>query len=238
MKEDRMELTGRKYELLLFDADDTLFDFNKAMREALTKALADQAVRCTDEMIARYDAINQQYWRRYEAGEVTKKQMQTGRFAEFLASCGIDCAPEPFDARYLDYLGGCPYLYDGAKELCADLSRFYRLAIVTNGISAMQRRRMENSEIARFFEQIFISGDTGYKKPEKGFFDYVFSRYPDVSHEKMLIIGDSLGSDIKGGIGAGIATCWINTRREPPDNALTPDYSCKDISGLRSLLLS
>lgn len=232
-----MKVTEKSFALLLFDADDTLFDFHKAMCESLAKTLAEQNIRCTEELIAQYDAINQQYWRRYEAGEVTKQQMQRGRFADFLASCGIECEPERFDARYLGHLGDCPYLYDGAKELCEDLSRVYRLAIVTNGISSMQRRRMDNSAIAGYFEEIFISEDTGFKKPEKGFFYYVFSRYPEVPLDKILIIGDSLGSDIKGGIDAGIATCWMNTRHEPPNDALKPTYICEDFSALRTLLL-
>jgi 2-haloacid dehalogenase len=236
-KGDRMIPTERKYDLLLFDADDTLFDFYKAMCEALTKTLAEHGVSCTDEMIGRYDAINQRCWLRYEAGEFTREQMQRGRFTEFLSGMGLDCTPEQFDARYLEHLGDCPYLYDGALELCENLSHFYRLAIVTNGISTMQRRRMENSLIAQYFEQIFISADTGYKKPEKGFFDYVFSRYPDIPLSKILIIGDSLGSDIKGGIDAGIATCWVNTRQEPPNKTLVPDYIYDDLSGLHSILL-
>lgn len=232
-----MEKTERKYDLLLFDADDTLFDFHKAMCESLTKALAEQGVLYTDELIERYDKINKQCWLRYEAGEITRGQMQRGRFAKFLSGMGLDCTAEQLDTRYLELLGNCPYLYDGVKELCEELSHGYRLAIVTNGISSMQRRRMENSEIARFFEHIFVSADTGYKKPEKGFFDYVFSRYPDIPRVRMLIIGDSLGSDIKGGIDVGIATCWVNTRQEKPVKALTPDYILEDISGLYSLLL-
>lgn len=225
------------YELLLFDADETLFDFHKAMCESLSKTLAQCGVKCSDKMIETYDEINNEYWHRYENGEITRPQMQKGRFDDFLARFNINYQSEKIDKIYLEKLAGCPYLYDGAKELCEDLSHKYRMAIVTNGISSMQRKRMESSDVAKYFEYLFISGDTGYKKPEKGFFDYVFSFYSDVPHEKFIIIGDSIGSDIKGGSDAGIATCWLNRRGAPCDASVRIDYEVHSLAEIRSLFL-
>ena len=227
----------KKYELLLFDADDTLFDFHKAMCEALSKTLTHRDIKCDDEMIETYDKLDLAYWHRYEAGKITLPQMRKGHVLDFLTQYDIDIPHEEFDKSYYNHLADCSYLLDGAKELCKDLSRRYRLAIVTNGISSTQRRRMENSEIADCFENVFISYDIGHKKPEKGFFDYVFSFYGDVPREKMIIIGDSIGSDIKGGSDAGIATCWFNRRGAAGDTSIRVDYEIHSLAEVRSLFL-
>ena len=227
----------RKYELLLFDADETLLDFHKAMCEALSLSLARYGTACTDEMINTYDKINKDYWRRYEGGEISRAHMQMGRFEDFLATIGIDCPPREFDRAYLDNLSACPFLLEGAEPLCEELSEHYRMAIVTNGISSMQRKRVEASKIAKYFENVLISGDTEYKKPEKGFFDYVFSFYGDVPREKVLIIGDTLAADIKGGNNAGIDTCWLNRAGEPQNPSIHADYEVHSFADIRNLLI-
>lgn len=225
------------YKLLLFDADETLFDFNKAMRVSLSRCLEHYGVECSAEMLDTFDKINIKYWNMYESGKISRPKMQKSRFEEFLSQFNIDCDPEEFDALYIDNLAFCPFLYDGVEELCRELSGRYRMSIVTNGIAYMQRKRIESSSIRKYFEHIIISDDAGYPKPEKGFFDYVFRIYSDIPRRAALVIGDSLVADIKGGIDAGTATCWVNPGGTCSDGTIKPDYEIRNINELRTLLL-
>lgn len=227
----------KKYELLLFDADETLFDFHRAMRTALSRALQQFGIVSGDEIINIYDKINKDCWRRFEKGELTREALQKERFVVFLSKIGADILPEKFNEAYLDNLSRCPFLLDGAKELCKDLSQYYRLAIITNGIPSMQRRRIAGSEIAQYFEYVLISGDTEYKKPDKEFFDYVFSFYKGLERDKALIIGDSLSADIKGGNNAGVDTCWLNRLGLPRDPEIHVDYEVSSLEEIRKLLI-
>lgn len=223
--------------MLLFDADETLFDFNRSMRAALAKSLKKFDYPFDETEINKYEKINQGYWRRFENGEVTKEQVRTGRFRDFLALIGLFCDAREFDLLYLNNLAVFPYLIDGAEELVAAFSGRYRMSIITNGISFLQRKRIESSPICKYFEHVFISEELNTKKPDKEFFDKVFSVYKDMPREKALVIGDSLSSDIKGGNNAGIDVCWLNRNGIKPDNSVRIDYEVHSLQELKKLLL-
>lgn len=225
------------YKLLLFDADGTLFDFNRSMRRSIFESLAQFGVCCGNDMIDAYSAINGEYWHKYETGEMSREKMQKERFVKFFAQYGLKIPPQEFDELYLKKLAEHPYLLDGAKQLCEDLASRYRMAIVTNGVSSMQRKRMENSEISGFFEKIFVSGEMNCKKPDKAYFDYVLNYYGDIAREHMLIIGDSLAADILGGSNAGIDTCWLNLSGEPRGAGCRANYEARSYDDIRRLLL-
>lgn len=225
------------FELLLFDADETLFDFNKAMRVSICRCLNHYGIRCSENMLKTYDKINIKYWYLYENGAISRPQMQKSRFVEFLSQYNLDCDPGEFDRLYIENLAYCPFLYDGVESLCEDLSKHYRMSIVTNGIAYMQRKRIKSSTIEKHFEHIIISDDAGAPKPEKGFFDYVFSIYGDVPRTNALIIGDSLAADMKGGSIAGISTCWFNPGKLKNDLNIKINYEVQSIEQLRKLLL-
>lgn len=223
--------------MLLFDADETLFDFNRSMRVALAKSLEKFDYPCGETEINKYEKINQGYWRRFENGEVTKEQVRAGRFRDFLALIGLSCDANKFDLLYLNNLAVFPYLIDGAEGLVAALSGRYRMSIITNGISFLQRKRIESSPICGYFEHVFISEELNTKKPDKEFFDKVFSVYKDMPRKKALVIGDSLSSDIKGGNNAGIDACWLNRNGIKPDNSIRIDYEVHSLPELKKLLL-
>lgn len=208
-----------KYTTILFDADDTLFDFKRAEHEAVTDVLALVGLPNTDEIISKYSEINKGYWKMLERGEITKKDLFIARWKSFLEFYGLnEINAEMIANHYLLKLSQKCYLLNGAEELCEKLSRNFRLFIVTNGYAVVQHGRFDNSPIRKYFEDMFISEEMGAEKPTKAYFDAVFSRIPDFDPEKSVIIGDSLSSDIKGGINAGIDTCWYN-----PEGKMAPD---------------
>lgn len=227
----------KKYELLLFDADGTLFDFRSAMYQSVKHLITDLGFECTEKMLIDYNEINNEMWRRHEDGEITKAEMRTKRFEKFAKLYKIDKDPDELDSMYLFNLAHCPHLIDGAEELCKKLKEKYRMAIVTNGIAPMQRIRLKASAIADCFEKIFISDEMNVRKPQKEFFDKVFEEYPDVDKSRVLMIGDTPSIDIKGGNNAGVDTCFVNLKKRPIPNDVEITYEIENYSQLEKLLL-
>lgn len=208
-----------KYEILLFDADHTLFDFKKSEYFALKGALDSLGLPSTDGHIERYSDINVKYWKMLERGEIDKNLLRLARFEEFCAFYGFDRSLAGSLAdRYMDNLAKESHLFDGALELIEKLSYSYRLFIITNGVKSTQDGRFSVSPITKYFEKIFISELIGAEKPSKVFFDAVEANIDGYIREKALVIGDSLSSDIKGAINAGIDCIWFN-----PDGKNAPE---------------
>ena len=224
------------YTILLFDIDHTLLDFDATERWALRKLFADEQLEWTEERETRYRSINKALWAALERGEVTRDAVISERFVTFFAREGRVVDGKQMDERYRTYLGQGTDLIDGAHELLEQLKGHYRLYVVTNGVSRTQYARLAGSGLLPYFDQIFVSEDTGYQKPMRDFFTYVFDRIPAFERERTLIIGDSLTADIQGGISAGIDTCWFNPRQETAPSELTPTYTIERLEQLLDLL--
>lgn len=202
-----------RYEYLLWDVDGTLLDFEYSMRVSLYKSLKKIGVEATDGLIDRYRQINDGWWKRLERGEVTKAQLLPGRFIDLFAEYGIEC--EDIEAYLADFQEnlGCEFkLMENALEVCTKLKQQgYHQFVVTNGVTRTQENKLKLSGLADIMEELFISENLGVPKPHKEFFDACFRRIseknPCFDKAKTMIIGDSLSSDIQGGINAGIATC-------------------------------
>ena len=222
---------------LLLDLDDTILDFHKAEKIALSKTLQEFDVEPTDAVCARYSQINRQFWERLERKELTREQVLVGRFAAFLAEQGkADADAAKCADRYAYYLGIGHYFIPGAREALERLAQSYRLFLVSNGTASVQSGRLKSADISGFFEGIFISQELGVDKPDKAFFEKAFARIPDFDPRQAMIVGDSLTSDIRGGKNAGILTCWVNPRGEAGRPDITPDYVIPSITHLEALL--
>lgn len=221
---------------VLFDLDDTLFDFHKAEKIALTKTLVHFGIDPTEETLALYSTINAAHWKRLELGEISREEVKVGRYRELFETIGIECDPVKATAYYESMLAIGHYFMPGASELLEELYRKYRLYIVSNGTAKVQEGRIGSSGIAKYMEGIFISQILGANKPDKQFFDICFAEIPDFSLSETVIIGDSLSSDIKGGINAGITTVWFNPKGIENDNDIKPDYTIKELSEVPGLL--
>lgn len=225
-----------RYPILLFDADNTLFDFDRAEIHAITSSLHQYQYPCTASIVSRYHEINQGLWREHEKGLVTKDELKIRRFERLFAAFNIEGDPEAFHHTYIGYLGEGTFLLPHAEEVCRTLAAENRLYIITNGLKASQTARFSRSELLPFFQQAFISECIGCQKPDKAFFDYVAAHIPDFQPSEALVIGDSLTSDMAGGYRAGLDTCWFNPRHLPNESGIPCTYEIRDLRELPALV--
>ena len=223
-------------EFLFLDLDDTILDFARAERVALEKTLRAFGVEPTAERMDRYSRINKDCWKRMERGELTKDRLRTVRFALFFEALGLCADVEAVADTYVENLSMGHWFLPGAEEAVARLSKRYRLFLASNGMAAVQRGRMTSANLYRFFEQSFVSEEMVAAKPSRAYFDAAFSRIPDFDHSRAMMVGDSLTSDIQGGINAGIATCWVNPGHKPRRADIVPDHEITALSELEALL--
>lgn len=225
------------YKFIFLDLDDTILDFEKAEEKAIARAFSDFGIAPTPEQIERYKRINIAQWERFERGEITRQEVLTVRFDIFFEPLGVHIDGQYADDVYRHYLGIGHYFVDGAPELLEALSaKKLRLYIASNGVAQTQDSRLQSAGIRSYFENIFISETTGHHKPEKEYFTYCFSQIPDFEKDQAIIVGDSLTSDILGGINAGIATCWFNPKGKPGRTDIVPDYQITSLSELLEII--
>lgn len=225
-----------KYTILLFDADDTLLDFQKTEEYALSTTFEKYGIPFTDQVRAAYKTINHKLWAAFEAGEISKSTILARRFRNTFATLGIQGEMAGFEEEYQLALGRGAFLIPEAMEVCRELSQTCRLYIVTNGVQATQESRMNLSGLLPYIQDVFVSETTGYQKPQKEYFDYVFSRIPDFDPAQALMIGDSLGSDMKGGRNAGVDVCWYNPTGKPNASKVPLHYEIKNLKELYAIV--
>lgn len=205
-----------KYTTLLFDNDDTLMDFAAAERQGIIRAFSQNGIDFNDDLIASYSAINASLWKRLEKGEIKREEIFTERFRLFKEKHALSFSVEKIAADYMKSLELGHTLMPDALDVITALCDKYDLYIVTNGHAHTQHRRIDDADIRKYFRGVFVSEETGYQKPQAGYFDYVFSRIKEKDKRKILLIGDSQSSDITGGNVAGIDTCWVNLHGDEP----------------------
>ncbi len=223
---------------VLLDSDDTILDFTLAEHIALKKTLAEVGIEPKDETIALYSEINKRHWEMLERGELTRAEVLTQRFDRLFEALGIDGDSAATQASYEHNLSIGHYFIPGAVELLESLYGKYKLYMVTNGNEKVQVPRLKSADIGHFFEEIFISQRIGFDKPRIEFFDRCFAQMPEYEKDEMIIIGDSLTSDIQGGINAGIHTCWFNPRGKQGREDIVPEFMVKSLDEIPELLES
>lgn len=224
------------FEFLFLDLDDTILDFQKAERIALSKTLASFGLEPTEAVCALYSKINKAHWERLERKELTREQVLTGRFETLFRQMGYRVDPEEVARTYEKNLSIGHYFLPGAEEAVDRLHKKYRLFLASNGTASVQKGRMTSANLYRFFERVFVSQEIGHNKPSKAYFDTCFAQIPGFDPSRAIIVGDSLTSDILGGQNAGIATCWVNPAGKPRREDIRVDYEIKALSELESLL--
>lgn len=226
-----------KYTYLLFDADDTLFDFPQAASQAFSILCQTHNIPDTQETRALYHSVNEVLWAAFDRGEVTKEYLTVERFVRFLSALNLDRDPVQCNQTYLGALGQGVFPLPYAEEVCQTLQeRGYHLFIITNAVASVQRTRLANSVFSSFFEEAFISEEAGASKPNKAYFDYVCTRIPEITSENTLIIGDSLSTDMRGANNAGLPCCWYNPSRKPCTADLRIDYEIHDLRELLQIV--
>lgn len=223
-----------KYLYLLFDADDTLFDFPKASARAFSIMCRTHGIPDTPEVYRQYHEINEVLWAAFDRGEVTKEFVTLERYVRFLKALDLDRDPAQCNRDYLAALGQTVFPLPHAEELCRTLAeRGHKLYLVTNAVASVQRSRLQHCAFGDLFTDAFISEEAGASKPSKAYYDYVRTRVSGITPENALVIGDSLATDIRGANNAGLPCCWFNPKGNPRQEGLRIDY---EIADLRELL--
>lgn len=227
-----------RFDILLWDVDGTLLDFIAAEKAAVQTLFREFGLgECTDEMVERYSRINKEYWERLERGELSKPEILVHRFADFFASEGLDASKAPeFNEQYQVRLGDTVVFCDDSYELLSSLRGRVKQYAVSNGTVVAQTRKLRRSGFDRLLDGVFLSEELGYEKPATEFFDRVFAAIGEPDRERVLIVGDSLTSDITGGNRAGIRTCWYNPKGEPNLTAAHADYEIRDLHGILDII--
>ncbi len=224
------------YDTILFDLDHTLLDSIASEREAYAHTASRAGIDDPDRHFATYVEINQAMWREVEAGHLQPTDIRVRRFETFVERLGIDADPQAMAEDFVWGLGAFGDLYPGARTVLATLAGRASLGLVTNGLSDVQRSRLSRLGIGDYFDSVVISGEVGVTKPRPDIFDIAFDQLGSPSKDGTVMVGDSLTSDIAGGHGYGIATCWYNPSGNRSEHPVTPTHVVQTLAAIPPLL--
>jgi len=224
------------YTWLFFDADGTLFDYDKAEEKALRATFGDLGLPFREEYGLLYREFNAQVWKDFEAGRTTAERLRVERFERLFGAAGLSADPEAFSRGYLPNLALGSDLMPGALETLRALRQRFHLALITNGLKDVQRPRLARAGIAELFEQVAISEEIGAAKPAPAYFDALFARIGGLPRQQALVIGDGLTSDIQGANLYGLDACWFNPQGLPRDPRYALRYEIRALGELPGLL--
>lgn len=226
-----------KYKWLLLDADGTLFDYDRAEAVALESAFVHFQLGFQAEYAQVYRRINKEIWLAYERGEISQQRLRARRFGLLFEAIDVDLDPVVFSEKYLAYLAEGTYLIEGAEKVVQSLhDRGVGLVLITNGMQEVQRHRVAKSAIGGYFADLVVSGEVGVFKPDRRIFEIALERMGSPKNEDVLIVGDSLTSDIRGGNVAGIDTCWFNPTQQACDQDVEIQYEIRRLDELLTIV--
>ncbi len=226
------------YNCVLLDFDETLVSFTRSEEHSLIKLYNKYNIPVTAENIEFYVNENEALWREFENGKIKKHQIEKTRFQKIVEKFNLkEASSDEMNRDYLNYLRNSAVLLDGAIEFLEDIEEFATIAIVTNGIESVQQNRLKLSRVIDFADGIFTSEKIGYNKPDKRIFNGALKILGVENRKKVLVVGDNLYSDIKGGINAGLDTCWINFKNVKNPTEIKPTYIVNDFEQLKNIIL-
>ena len=226
-----------QFQWLLFDFDNTLVDFTNTSKNALCQSFRDFDTTCTEAIHEVYKAVNHQVWTAFERGEMSAERLRIERFELLFEAIDLaPASPQIFSKRFLDNLVQLSEAYEGVPGLLQNLGQRYHLGVITNGLKEVQRPRLDVLKLRDHFKSIVVSDEIGVAKPHAAFFDHAYQNLPHpVAKEEILVIGDNLHSDIKGGNDYGCPTCWVSHERDN-DTDILPNFTIGRIQELADLL--
>jgi len=227
------------YDILLFDADRTLFDFDESERLAFFEIAPRYGVASTNENFELYKKIDHDNWHALEIGLVTKEVLVVRRFAQFLEAVHAVGNAQKMNDDYLTALSKKSILFKDTLPLLEKLKGAgKRIFIITNGVTKVQEGRLKDSPILPYLEQVFISEQMNVSKPQKLFFDLVTQKIEGYTPKNALVIGDSLTSDIQGANNAGLDCVWLNPENAPNDKGLKVTFEAKSLDEIGEFILN
>ncbi len=226
-----------KYTLLIFDADDTLFDFKKSEGVAFEKTMAEFGFDYDETVhFPMYHNINAAIWKELDQGLITQKELKHERFRRLAVQLKSDMNVYDFAASYMKHLSNASYLFKESFDLVKELHTCCHLVLITNGLTDVQNKRIRQSVIAPFFKEITISEEIGVSKPDPAIFHHALRHYSDIDLSHVLMIGDNLRSDILGGKNSGIDTCWYNPAYLENETDILPTYEIYHLKEILNLV--
>lgn len=217
-----------RYNWVLFDADETLFSFNSYL--GLTSMLKRYGIDFSREDYDAFQAVNKLLWVAYQNNEITAQDIQMRRFAKLSEQTGVDQIR--LNQELMAEMAKVSKPLEGVMEMLEELYPKVKMGIITNGFTELQQQRLQNTQTEKFFNIVVVSEQIGVAKPDRKVFDYAFSQMDDLDKTKILMVGDTLASDILGGYNSGIDTCWFNHANLENDTKIQPTYEIKDIREL------
>lgn len=225
-----------KYRYLFFDLDNTILDFEKCEISALKRTFDNANIRFDDDILKDYLIINNDLWKKHDLGILQQREVLVGRFDILFHKMGVSVSPQVVSDKYQECLSETAFFEEEALDVILALYQSFELFIVSNGNTNTQRSRIERARLNKFFKGIFISEEIGFHKPQREFFEKCFLNIKEFSRGNALIIGDSLSSDILGGINADIHTCWYNPKAKEKNFDVNPDYEITRMSKILEIV--
>ena len=226
-----------KYDIIIFDADETLFDFKKSERDAFKNTILEFNINYDENYHLKiYKDINTAIWKELEDGLITQQKLKVERFKRLSDALNASFDEVEFSKSYMKHLSYASFLYDDSLALIESLSKDYRLSIITNGLKDVQNNRIRKSIIGKYFEDIVISEEVGVSKPDPKIFEHALNNLNYTDKNKVLMVGDSLTSDIQGGINFNIDTCWFNPNKIVNGSKIKPTYEISNLMDLKKII--
>jgi 2-haloacid dehalogenase len=221
---------------LFFDLDGTLMDFDQSEAAAFAGAFAGEGFYTDDETLTTYRQISRKLWNALELGQITKEHLVVERFKQLFEHYDWDLDPVRMNDIYVSTLGVTGILYPNTLSLLEQLEGKVPMALVTNGVSKAQRGRLAGSGIEKFFTHLFISEEVGAEKPSPAFFTAALSACGIENPAEVLIVGDSLSADMRGGVNSGLKTCWFNPTGQQNSLNLPLDYQITSLDEVPAIV--
>ena len=226
-----------KYEIILFDADETLFDFRKSEREALKETMLEFNIKYDEEYHLKiYKEINNAIWKELEEGAITQQKLKIERFKRLSNRLEDKFNEIEFSKSFVKNLAEASFLFEDSVALIKSLQENCRLAIITNGLKDVQNYRIKKSVIGKYFEDIVISEEVKVAKPDSKIFEHALNNLKHTDKSKVLMVGDSLTSDIQGGINFGIDTCWFNPSKTVNTTKIKPTFEISNLMEVKDIV--
>lgn len=221
---------------VLIDIDNTLLDFDKCAKSAIENACAVHGIKFQQKIYEAFAVINEGFWKQIERGELTKSELHRIRWATIFKHCGIDYDGPSFELTFRKTVAESSDKVDGAEELLKYLSTKYTVCVASNAAHSQQKNRLDKADLSKYIDKFFVSWDIGFDKPSKQFFSACLKELDGLKKDEVMMIGDSLTADIKGGIDFGIKTCWFNKFNAVLPKDINPNFVVKSLTEIIDLL--
>ncbi len=224
------------YEIALFDLDSTLFDSELSEKSALSASFNEYEIKSSQRLLKTYRSINTRLWSDFENKAITLSKLRVERFQRLCDELNFNINAEELADVYESNLGKYGGLYHDAEKLLRNVKAKSKVALITNGLESVQKARLSNFNLNGYFDAILISGECGMSKPDPSIFQAALDLLGHRQKNSVLMIGDSLSSDIAGAENFGIDSCWYNPQYLDTPSTHSPTFIVNSLLEIDALI--